>query len=79
MIDPINKMFAWQPGEQETIHHSSHSAACTEWLSKINVPAKERPDYENCSYWYQPQEDISEIIIFWDEDQGKLYVIESFV
>lgn len=79
MIDPINKMFAWQPEEQETIYHSSYSAACTKWLSKINVPVKEHPDYENCSYWYQPQEDTSEIIIFWDEDQGKLYVIETFV
>lgn len=78
-IDPINKLFAWQSEEQDTIYHSSYTAACDEWLSKINVPVQARPDYENCLYWYQSQEDNSEIIIFGDEDQSKLYVIELFV
>lgn len=78
-IDPIDKMFAWQLTEQGTIYHSSYSVAADEWLSKINVPPQERPDYGNCSYWYQSKDDNSEIISFWNKDQGKLYVVESFL
>jgi len=78
-IDSIDKMFVWQLTEQETIYHSSYSTAVDEWLDKINVPPRERPDYGDCSYWYQSQDDNSEIIIFWNIDQGKLYVVESFL
>lgn len=78
-IDPIDKMFAWQLTEQETNYYSSYSTAVDEWLDKINVPPRDRPDYGDCSYWYQSQDDGSEIIIFWDIDQGKLYVVESFL
>lgn len=72
-------MFVWQTVERETIYHSSCSAAADEWLIQIDVPQKERPDYEKCSYWYQSQSDNSELIIFWDKEQSLLYVIESFI
>lgn len=78
-VDSINKMFVWQLTEQETIYHGSYSAATDEWLSKLNVPLNERPDYGNCSYWYRSQNDNSEIIVLWNKDQGMLYVIESFL
>lgn len=77
--DPVDEMFAWQTAERETVYHSSYSAAADEWFGKIDVPQKERPDYEKCSYWYQSQSDNSEIIVFWNKEQSKLYVIESFL
>lgn len=77
--DPINEMFAWHSTEQETISHNSYSAAVDEWLNRLNVPEKERPIYEDCSYWYQSQTDNSEIIIFWDKRQDKLYIAEHFL
>ncbi len=78
-IEPISEMFEWQPAEHETIFHDSYSDAAEEWLDEINVPLQERPDYENCLYWYQSQNDNSEIIILLDKDVSKMYVIESFL
>ena len=78
-INPINEMFEWQLTERDTIYYDSYSAATDDCLNKINVPTKERPDYAKCTYWYQSQNDNSEIILFLNKEQGKLYVVESFL
>ena len=65
--------------EKATIFCSSFSEAATSWLKEIDVPAEYYPDYTKCLYWYQVQEDNSELIICWDKDTKSLYIIESFM
>lgn len=77
--DYIDLMFAWTPTEFKTISHGNYSEAATEWLDEIDVPEGQRPNYENCCYWYKSQEDNSELIIFWDNSTNLLYVVESFL
>ena len=77
--EPVEGMFLWQLTEQRTKFYNSYAEAADEWLDTINVPAAERPNYTECIYWYQSQEDGSEIIVFWDKDQNKLYIAESFL
>ena len=72
-------MFSWESAEQKTIFHDSFSEAADDWLDSIDVPTKERPDYEKCTYWYQKHDDNSEIIVFWDKAQKKIYIAESFL
>ena len=77
--EEISKMFLWQTTEQKTIYYTSYSEAANEWLNEISVPFKDRPNYGECSYWYQAQDDNSEIIIFWDKNQYRLYIVESLL
>ncbi|MDE7262863.1 MAG: hypothetical protein K2N78_12510 [Oscillospiraceae bacterium] len=77
--EPVSKMFEWQSEEKNTNYRSSYSGAVDEWLNQIDVPSKERPNYAECVYWYQSHSDNSEIVILWDEGQGKLYVVESLL
>ena len=77
--DYIDLMFAWRSRENETIFHSSYSEAAETWLDELQVPAEERPDYAACAYWYKAQEDHSELIVFWDQERNRLYILESFL
>lgn len=77
--DYIDLMFAWDGTENNTIYHGSYHEAATYWLDEIDVPSDQRPDYENCSYKYKTQDDNSELIIFWDNDLNRLYIVESFL
>ena len=53
--------------------------AAEAWLDEIQVPAGDRPDYDGCLYWYRAQEDNSELLVFWDAEQNRLYFLESFL
>ena len=75
----IKNLFAWMSEEKATIFSSSFSEATTSWLKEIDVPAEYYPDYNKCLFWYQTQEDNSELIICWDKDTKSLYIIESFM
>jgi len=78
--DYIDLMFAWDGTDNDnTIFHSSYSEAVSEWLKEIDVPEKYYPNYENCSFKYKSQDDNSELIILWDSEQNKLYIVESFM
>lgn len=76
---PIEEMLSWQTEEGFTRRDGSYSEAADEWLNKIGVPLEERPNYSECSYWYKTKNDSSEIIIFWDKNQSKLYIAEFFL
>lgn len=71
--------FDWETEEQATIFHESRRAAAEDWLSELLVPEEEQPDFEKCVCWYQSQSDNSEILLLWEEDEGRLYVLESFL
>ena len=65
--------------ERETIYCDSYREAAEAWLDKIQVSAGDRPDYGGCLYWYRAQEDNSELLVFWDAEQNRLYFLESFL
>lgn len=77
--DYIDLMFAWVGTEFTTLRDGSYSVAAAAWLDEIEVPEDQRPDYENCAYWYKAQEDNSELLIFWDNNLNRLYIVESFL
>ena len=74
----IKKMFDWEIEEKTTEIRSSYSEFIKEELDRIEVPDKERPKYSKCKYWYKKDLD-DEIVICWDEDDNKLYVVELFI
>ena len=74
----IENMFDWQTEEKETEIRSTYSEFIREELDRIEVPDKERPEYLKCKYWYKKDLD-DEMVICWNEDNKKLYVIELFI
>lgn len=76
---PIEELFSWQSAEKSTIYSDSYSSATEKWLNDIAVPSQERPNYAQCVYWYQRQDDSSEIIVFWDKSSSRIYIAESFL
>ena len=77
--DKIEKLFNWSTKERETIYYSSYSESVSNWLGKIKVSKENYPNYSNCKYYYNKQNDNSEIIILWDDNENKLYIVESFL
>ena len=77
--DYIDLMFAWTPNEHKTNFYPTTYEAAEVWLDKIDVPLDERPNYSNCISWNKSQNDNSEIVVFWDNDLNKLYVVENFI
>ncbi len=59
---PINEMFCWKNTEEKTIYNASYQDAVTEWLNSINVSAENTPNYSDCLYWYESQDDVSIIL-----------------
>lgn len=49
------------------------------WLDALEVPPAFRPDYDACSWWRAAQDDGSELAAFWDADEGRVYIAESFM
>ena len=75
----IEELFNWSIEEKETIFYSSYSESVNNWINKIKVSKENYPNYSNCKYWYEKQDDNSEIIILWDSKENKLYIVESFL
>lgn len=76
---PIENMFKWQSLEQKTIYYDSYHEAIHHWLNEIDVPLEKRPTNKDYLYWYQSQNNHNEIIVLWDKNQQKLYIVESFL
>lgn len=76
----IEKMFEWETKEKATEYENSYSEFIETKLDEIDVPEKERPEYSKCKYWYNKKADDfrDEIVICWNEEINKLYVIEYF-
>ena len=75
----INKMFNWNKEEKETFFCDSYSECIDSWLNEIETPKEYFPDYHNCVYWYNKKDGYNEIIILWNKEENKIYVVESFV
>lgn len=75
----IEELFNWSIEEKETIFYSSYSESVNNWLNKIKISKENYPNYSNCKYWYNKQNDNSEIIILLDSKENRLYIVESFL
>lgn len=75
---PVETILPWSSKEKETRYYGSYEESIEHWLGEIAVPEEEKPDCEQCVYWYEKDE-LDEIIICWDKNKDKIYVIESFV
>lgn len=79
--DSVEAMLPWtrDAGGIRPIFYSGITEAASTWLMEIGVPKEEYPRFSECLSWYKSQNDKSEIIIFLDTDESKIYVIESFL
>ena len=75
----VGEMLDWERDERETIFYDNYSNTVNVWLETIDVPSEYQPDYSDCLFWYNSQDDHSEIIILWDKGKNALYVVESFL
>lgn len=75
----VGEMLEWESDDKETIYYSNYSNTVNVWLDTIDVPSEYRPDYSECLFWYNSQDDNSEIIILWDRGNRTIYVVESFL
>lgn len=77
--DYIDLMFAWRHMESKTLHYQTYSEAADVWLSELDIPKEQYPDYEDCIYWYKNADDNSEMIIFWNPEINRLYIVENII
>ena len=78
--DYIDLMFAWSGNlENKTLFYQSYSKAADVWLGELDIPAEQYPDYDSCFCWYKNEHDNSEIIIFWNPEINRLYIVENII
>ena len=61
------------------IYHPTTTHAAEAWLDELTVPAEQRPDYAACYLYYAAQPDNSELLLYWDPELQRLYLVESFL
>ena len=78
--DYIDLMFAWSGNlENETLFYKSYSEAVDIWLGELGITQEQYPDYDSCFCWYKAEHDNSEMIIFWNPDINRLYIVENLL
>lgn len=78
--DYIDLMFAWSGNlENKTLFYESYSKAVDIWLGELGIPQEQYPDYDSCFCWYKAEHDNSEMIIFWNPDINRLYIVENLL
>lgn len=75
----IETWLPWKEEEGTTKFHGLYAQSAEAWLDAIFVPAEQRPRYEGSVYWYEKQDDNSEILVIWNRDEQLLYIVESFL
>ncbi len=76
--EKTDTLLSWSEEGQSRIGKSFRITA-QGWLDELNVPTEFRPNYDNCVYYYAIQNDCSEIIIFYEAETCRLYVLEQFL
>ena len=77
--EAVKAWLPWQEEEGTTIYHGLYAESAETWLDAIFVLAEQRPRYEGSVYWYEKQDDNSEILVIWNRDEQLLYIVESFL
>lgn len=76
---PMEQMIQWQDKTGDTKNSGSYADAADKWLDQIDVPEDQRPNYADCVFGYQIQDDSSQMLLFLDKAQSKLYILEFFL
>jgi len=74
----IINMADWTTHEGTTRWYNTYRESADAWLGDINVDVAQYPQYDDSVYYYQQKSDGSEIIMFWNADEDKVYVVQSF-
>ena len=77
--DSVAEMVEWSKTEGHTNYFSTYKETADNWLAEIGVEKEQYPVYENANYYYQRQVDNSELILIWNSEEKKIYVLESFM
>lgn len=78
--DYIDLMFAWSGNlENRTLFYQSYSDAADMWLGELGIPQEQYPDYDACFCWYKNAHDNSEIIVYWNSEINRLYMVENII
>ena len=77
--DVNGNTLAWSQTQGEEKHYQTYHEATDLWLSELEIPQEHYPDYDSCFYWYENEHDNSEIIIFWNPEINRLYIVENII
>lgn len=77
--EAIGQMLAWSSAEGKTVFQETYRDAANGWLDDVEVPTENRPDFGQCLFWYDRQEDNSQILVCWNPQEKTVSVIESFI
>lgn len=69
----------WGAVSQETLFAGSALEAAQDFLAQLEIDEAWNIPYERCVAYHQSQEDNSELLLFWDEEDAVLYIVESFL
>ena len=77
--DVNGKTLAWSQTEGEEKIYQTYSEASDIWLNELDISAEQYPDYDACFCRYKNAHDNSEIIIFWNPEINRLYIVENII
>lgn len=70
---------AWSQTEGEEKNYQTYAKASDIWLDDLDIPKEQYPNYDACFCWYKNEHDNSEIIIFWNPEINRLYIVENII
>ena len=77
--ETLETWLPWQEDVGPMNYYDTGLEATEAWLDEISVPSDQRPLYEGSVFWYGTKEDHSEILIIWNRESQRLYIVESFL
>ena len=77
--DTDGNTLAWSQIQGQEKVYQTYTEAADIWLGELDIPAEQYPDYDSCFCWYKNEHDNSEIIIFWNPEINRLYIVENII
>jgi hypothetical protein len=77
--DVNGNTLAWSQTEGEEKRYQTYREATDLWLSELEIPQEQYPEYDSCFCWYKNEHDNSEIIVFWNPEINRLYIVENII
>ena len=77
--DVNGNTLAWSQTDGEEKSYQTYSEASHIWLDELDIPMEQYPDYDICFCWYKSEHDNSEILIFWNPEINRLYIVENII
>lgn len=77
--DTDGNTLAWSQIQGQEKDYQTYTEATDIWLGELGIPQEQYPDYDACFCWYKNEHDNSEIIIFWNPEINRLYIVENII